>query len=517
MGGARLVFVVLVALAPCAAAAADSFRVESAAPVALDGDLRAIGAGGILLVHGPVSGVLVVEGATGEVVVSEGRDLVTGDVRQPLEDATRSRFEVDGALVTVVLVDETLVAVATTGTSGRVVVEDRVTGAGTPTWTTTAGARSDDVVPATMEGPETVDARWESGWARVGTGTVTGTGRTYPAAAAPTLRLEGELRLMVIGGNASFMDAEGQDRAFRLGEWTEGSTILGEVRAWRTLVLDVIVSSASVPAAPTWEGAAPTFAWSFDGTAAWTEASGEVVRDGASTTFEDRDVSMEVGGEIVPERGAVVPPVAPIRYEGEGDVRALALDGTPAASSRSGPSTAATAAGATAGAVALAWFLARSPALLAALYTRLDPSKLLDNPTRKAIYEAVRASPGLHLREIQRRIGGAWGLVEFHVRFLKEAGFVKFVQDGRYTLVYPTAAHATGAEAAVVVPHPVARAVYDAVPAQGVVAFAELQQRTGLSRQLLTYHLRGLEKRGLVAAVPTADARRGVARVAAHA
>ncbi len=55
---------------------------------------------------------------------------------------------------------------------------------------------------------------------------------------------------------------------------------------------------------------------------------------------------------------------------------------------------------------------------------------------RQQIYEFIQHYPGLHFREIQRRLGIAVGTLQYHVRHLEEEKLIIGRKDGEYTRYY---------------------------------------------------------------------------------
>jgi predicted transcriptional regulator len=63
--------------------------------------------------------------------------------------------------------------------------------------------------------------------------------------------------------------------------------------------------------------------------------------------------------------------------------------------------------------------------------------KGMDVGARKRIYDFVCASPGCHLREIQRRLGIPLGTLEYHLNYLVEHELVSIRDEGGYKRYYP--------------------------------------------------------------------------------
>ncbi len=55
---------------------------------------------------------------------------------------------------------------------------------------------------------------------------------------------------------------------------------------------------------------------------------------------------------------------------------------------------------------------------------------------RRRIYECVVASPGLHFREIQRRLALATGSLDYHLHFLEKNGLIRKEKTGKFTRYY---------------------------------------------------------------------------------
>lgn len=55
---------------------------------------------------------------------------------------------------------------------------------------------------------------------------------------------------------------------------------------------------------------------------------------------------------------------------------------------------------------------------------------------RKKIYDCIASSPGLHFREIQRRLGLATGSVDYHIHFLHRQGLIREERVGKFVRYY---------------------------------------------------------------------------------
>jgi predicted transcriptional regulator len=68
---------------------------------------------------------------------------------------------------------------------------------------------------------------------------------------------------------------------------------------------------------------------------------------------------------------------------------------------------------------------------------RKKEDKTLELEARKKIYDFVVASPGTHLREIQRQIELPLGTVEYHLKYLVDKEMLVEKTDGNYKRYYP--------------------------------------------------------------------------------
>ncbi len=64
--------------------------------------------------------------------------------------------------------------------------------------------------------------------------------------------------------------------------------------------------------------------------------------------------------------------------------------------------------------------------------------EFLELNVRKRIYECIEKSPGLHFREIQRRLNNiATGSLDYHLHFMKKHCIIRVEKDGNFMRYYP--------------------------------------------------------------------------------
>lgn len=514
-----LLLVVAGALVP-GAEAAGRFEWTSSDPVRFQGEATSTLEGGsfqVLAAEWAGSDVLRV--ADGVVRILEWNETILLDapirplVEDPIEPANAS-YVLRDADVFATWDGEGRVVRGVMGPSSRLALTSAVASRGLPAWLTAPSEQSRGEVGSYPGAPEDVEWQWNSGDAFFGNETF---GAVRAADTAPSafpferalLDVAGKGRVLVEGGNLTFTDADGVTRVERLGRWTvEDPVPLGGPRraVHRRAIIEGSIDSASIVLDSRWGVAAASSTWTLVGSAKWTRASGTVEQDGTSRTFDGEPVEVTGSFDFDPTRRAAG--LMGVAYAGTLDEGATVTIGGQALAAP--PSRAAVSPVALSlGALALATVLLALK-FLPAMYTRIAPNDLLENSRRRGIYERVVAQPGIHQRELHRAAGGAWGPFTFHMRLLREAGYLRVEEQGRYRLVFP----ASGGGSSVTIPHPVTRAVYDAMPADGsVISFTDLVARVGVSRQLLSYHLRTLESRGLAASIRMGVRGRGVRRV----
>jgi DNA-binding MarR family transcriptional regulator len=75
--------------------------------------------------------------------------------------------------------------------------------------------------------------------------------------------------------------------------------------------------------------------------------------------------------------------------------------------------------------------------LLLPLYTRLNRDNVLDNETRGMIRGCILSEPGIHFKELRRRLDLSNGTAAHHLHTLEREGVIKSQSDGVYKRFYP--------------------------------------------------------------------------------
>lgn len=126
--------------------------------------------------------------------------------------------------------------------------------------------------------------------------------------------------------------------------------------------------------------------------------------------------------------------------------------------------------------------------------------------SRDAVLDLLRREPGLHLREIPRRLGISLGAARHHLAALAHAEYVVHVRYGRFVRWFPreglASSEFTLISALRIRPQ---REILMSLLARGPSRFSDLRAGTGMPPSVLARGIRQLVARGLVV---TGDARR---------
>lgn len=123
--------------------------------------------------------------------------------------------------------------------------------------------------------------------------------------------------------------------------------------------------------------------------------------------------------------------------------------------------------------------------------------------SRERILELLRREPGLHLRELPRRLGLSLRAVRYHLESLAEREEVVAYRAGRFQRWFP-AVHLSAAERTLISALRISshRAVLKSLLTRGPARFTELHDQTKISPGSLSQSLRQLIGNGLVTLDP---------------
>lgn len=127
--------------------------------------------------------------------------------------------------------------------------------------------------------------------------------------------------------------------------------------------------------------------------------------------------------------------------------------------------------------------------------SRIDTEGVLEQPTRKAVYAAIRDSPGAGIAELVEAVTVTRSTVRYHVDVLADAGLVGTAAVAGSLRVAPAE---VDAELAGVVNDDANGAVLAAVAANEPVSVTAVAEATDRAPSTVSHHLSTLEERGIV-------------------
>lgn len=247
-----------------------------------------------------------------------------------------------------------------------------------------------------------------------------------------------------------------------------------------------------------------------DGVLSAAQASGVLMLDDGRRIHLDGE-AIQVDGVLSGivrgrEDGVLSPPpvaadAAPMRADVRGEARALSVDGQAVVASPA-PAAAPLATG-----FALATLLAVLAVLLhggaTALYSRINPARVLSHDRRREIHRILQARPGLTPTELSREMGLSRVVLQHHLRMLVTHHMLAARKEGRRTAYFVTGQvpPAESLQAHAALRGSTRRHVAEALVQAGRPLTQEaLAEAAGMSQRLVSYHLGQLQEGGLVAA-----------------
>lgn len=122
-----------------------------------------------------------------------------------------------------------------------------------------------------------------------------------------------------------------------------------------------------------------------------------------------------------------------------------------------------------------------------------------DLDSRREIFRAVEATPGVHFRALLDDLAFAQGTLQYHLRKLADDGLVEAVDDGQYTRYYP-AGEFDEADHAVMnaLRREYARRIVAHLAADGPLTTSDLAERLDRANSTVSWHLSKLAEAEIV-------------------
>ncbi|WP_434531643.1 winged helix-turn-helix transcriptional regulator (plasmid) [Haloarcula sp. NS06] len=126
-----------------------------------------------------------------------------------------------------------------------------------------------------------------------------------------------------------------------------------------------------------------------------------------------------------------------------------------------------------------------------------EPDLELDS--RRAIYQRVADTPGVHFRALLDDLEYAQGTLQYHLRWLADEGLIDVSDDGKYTRYYPAAEFDEGDQAVMnALRREYSRRILAHLLADGPLSTTELSDRLDKAQSTISWHLSKLSEADLV-------------------
>ncbi|MFC7133334.1 MULTISPECIES: winged helix-turn-helix transcriptional regulator [Salinibaculum] len=128
-----------------------------------------------------------------------------------------------------------------------------------------------------------------------------------------------------------------------------------------------------------------------------------------------------------------------------------------------------------------------------------DTAAELELPTRRAIYQRIVDTPGIHVRALFDDLDLAKGTVQYHLRWLEDEDIVEVSDDGEYTRYYPADSFdESDRQVLNALRRTLARRVLAYLAAEEQLTTADLADHLDKSNSTISWHLSKLQDAGLV-------------------
>jgi predicted transcriptional regulator len=129
-----------------------------------------------------------------------------------------------------------------------------------------------------------------------------------------------------------------------------------------------------------------------------------------------------------------------------------------------------------------------------------NSERALNLDVRRRIFECISESPGVHFREIQRRVGIATGSLDYHLHFLYKSGLVRTERQGKYLRYYSVTKHFDEEEKSVLLllRNDKIRHILIYLIENKRALPTRIAEYLGISNSTLSWYLKNLEENGII-------------------
>jgi predicted transcriptional regulator len=124
----------------------------------------------------------------------------------------------------------------------------------------------------------------------------------------------------------------------------------------------------------------------------------------------------------------------------------------------------------------------------------------LELENRRRIYRLVEKFPGIHLRDIQKRLDLSMGVLEYHLNYMEKEQLLSAESDGYRRSYFVRSGVQHGDKATLTLLRQEApRRIIILILLKGRMTFREILDETKTSKSTLSFHMKKLTESGLVA------------------
>ena len=123
----------------------------------------------------------------------------------------------------------------------------------------------------------------------------------------------------------------------------------------------------------------------------------------------------------------------------------------------------------------------------------------LELDSRRAIYQRIADTPGIHFRALLEELDYAQGTLQYQLRWLADEGLIEASDDGKYTRYYPEADFDEADQTVMnALRREYSRRILAHLLADGPLSTNELSDRIGKANSTVSWHLSNLADADLV-------------------
>jgi predicted transcriptional regulator len=122
---------------------------------------------------------------------------------------------------------------------------------------------------------------------------------------------------------------------------------------------------------------------------------------------------------------------------------------------------------------------------------------VLRNEIRRKTFHEILQNPGIHTRELQRRIGVSLRTISWHVRVLEGHRIIKSVKGDYYQSFYPSTDFEENSQAKFI-SNGTRRNILECIGAIAGITQNEISKKIGMNQSTVLHHIKKLIREGLV-------------------